>query len=438
MHEIISIQCGDSANWIATHFWNAQEHYFSGPNTPLDADVLFRTGEGPGGAREYSPRALVYDLKNAFGSMRFDNVQLQPEDEAAYDVLREETVLPNAYQEALARGELTQLESKDVRYWSDYKRFYYHARSCRAFNDYTHRSPLVSFDRFQQGADMYSRYREEILEQELRRQAEECDRIQGMRVLSSLDDGWSGFSSALLADMRDEYSKTELWTMLTETCDNQEAAADSTAIKTLNFANSVTQSIEHSDLMIPLCIPETYPSYLQKDSDMWHKSSLVSTALESLLFPFHLQDGLDMSSVSQDFSDFSSRKIGKLQLSFPGYAQDLINLSWARDAGHMFNKFTVLRALNPDAFKLSASFQSKTRFPILETLAPIFRDPEPEVSTYVELSADASLRKKIGLVTKEISRVYRGEDRSILIEALKSAYEQWSGAWESDGLDEDD
>jgi hypothetical protein len=74
MHEIITIQLGHRANYLATHFWNTQESYFTYDATqapsPIDHDVHFRPGLGLRGEETFTPRTLIYDLKSAFGSMR--------------------------------------------------------------------------------------------------------------------------------------------------------------------------------------------------------------------------------------------------------------------------------------------------------------------------------------------------------------------------------
>lgn len=85
MHEILTLQLGHRANHLCTHFWNAQESYFTyaspsggGPDghgnddsiSPVDHDIHWRAGIGPAGEDTYTPRALIYDLKGGFGGMR--------------------------------------------------------------------------------------------------------------------------------------------------------------------------------------------------------------------------------------------------------------------------------------------------------------------------------------------------------------------------------
>jgi hypothetical protein len=67
MHEIVTLQLGQAANYVGTHFWNAQEAYFTYDDaaapSPVDHNIHFRTGVGADGTETFTPRALIYDLK---------------------------------------------------------------------------------------------------------------------------------------------------------------------------------------------------------------------------------------------------------------------------------------------------------------------------------------------------------------------------------------
>ena len=92
MHEIVTLQLGQRANYLATHFWNLQvwiimkeprprlisdqESYFTyeeGEESPVDHDVHFRPGVGADGSETYTPRTVIYDLKGGFGTLRKTN-----------------------------------------------------------------------------------------------------------------------------------------------------------------------------------------------------------------------------------------------------------------------------------------------------------------------------------------------------------------------------
>ena len=86
MHEIITLQFGQRANYLATHFWNLQESYFTysqAEPTYINHDVHFRAGYGADGTETYTPRTVIYDLKGGFGTLRKYNAlyELQQESE---------------------------------------------------------------------------------------------------------------------------------------------------------------------------------------------------------------------------------------------------------------------------------------------------------------------------------------------------------------------
>lgn len=85
MREIITLQLGQQSNYLATHFWNAQESYFTYGDdqepSPVDHDVHFRPGLGADGTETYMPRTVIYDLKGGFGSMRKVNALYDAQDD---------------------------------------------------------------------------------------------------------------------------------------------------------------------------------------------------------------------------------------------------------------------------------------------------------------------------------------------------------------------
>lgn len=99
--EILTLQLGHKANYLATHFWNAQvylcycplslfkEASFDYEDTNerpvIEHDVHFRAGEGEGGIQTYTPRTLIYDLKGGFGSLRKVNALYSATEEEKLD-----------------------------------------------------------------------------------------------------------------------------------------------------------------------------------------------------------------------------------------------------------------------------------------------------------------------------------------------------------------
>ncbi|KAF5202567.1 misato-like protein [Thalictrum thalictroides] len=79
MREIVTIQVGDFANFIGSHFWNFQDELLGLAEEPhadqtyknqsLDTDVLFRAGETQQGTLTYTPRLVSIGLQGSLGSL---------------------------------------------------------------------------------------------------------------------------------------------------------------------------------------------------------------------------------------------------------------------------------------------------------------------------------------------------------------------------------
>lgn len=90
MREIITLQLGQLSNYTATHFWNAQESYFTysqGEEPLVDHNVHWRAGIGADGSETFLPRTVIYDLKGGFGSLRKINALYEAQSDEAPDAL---------------------------------------------------------------------------------------------------------------------------------------------------------------------------------------------------------------------------------------------------------------------------------------------------------------------------------------------------------------
>lgn len=75
--EIITIQLGNYANYVGTHWWNIQESAFnynpsSLEKSEMNHDVLFREGENQRGLVTYTPRMVLLDLTGSLGHMSME------------------------------------------------------------------------------------------------------------------------------------------------------------------------------------------------------------------------------------------------------------------------------------------------------------------------------------------------------------------------------
>lgn len=302
-------------------------------------------------------------------------------------------------------------------------------------NEYSFDSDLIAFDTFEQGYELYKAqgYEQEPVDQDVRRFAEECDQVQGFQMFSGVSDGWSGFASGYIEDLHDEYPKAEVWSWAIER--SVPSGRQKQLANTLAFVRHLVSSLTHATLHIPLFVPETIPDFLSVDkSSKWHTSALLSAAMESFTLPTRGREELiPMYNISEAFRSNSERKIGRLRMSLPGFSADLMDFSWVKHARHTFHEVSCLRAPNPQPLLyLQPDCVMETRYPLLDSFPPIFRERETAVSVFAQLSAEAGVRDRLHDAREVVRSVLREEERSELMETLQMEYEKWSGGWESD------
>ena len=226
MHEIVTVQAGEAANYLGTHFWNAQESYFTysaQQEPPVDHNIHFRPGIGTDGSETFTPRVLIYDFKNSFGTLRKLNEPYQTEDDQTrqqgIDGLstihhRQPSIPLHEYQRALNEDRSPPvLKSPSIRFWSDYNRVFYNPKSIMQIHEGDLGPQQAAFQDWSHGRELFETLNRErdLLDDDLRPLVEECDQIQGIQLLGSVDDGWGGFASEYVDSLRDEYGKSSLW-----------------------------------------------------------------------------------------------------------------------------------------------------------------------------------------------------------------------------------
>ncbi|KAI9754812.1 MAG: hypothetical protein M4579_004537 [Chaenotheca gracillima] len=317
MHEIVTLQLGQRSNYVATHFWNAQESYFtySGDDTsPVDHDVHFRPGIGADGSETFMPRTLIYDLKGAFGSMRKLNALYDMQEEGGMPqglwdgptvVQKQVPLEQHSYQASLDQGlQPPALTPDTVRYWSDFNRVFYHPRSIVQLNEYELNSSLMPFERWNVGEELFGDLDKEhdLLDRDLRPFAEECDQLQGLQLMTSVDDAWGGFAARYMDRIRDEFGKTSVWVWGLE--DSQRLERDKRLLKTVNTAQSFQNVSSQASVYIPICepVPKAGSFFNINNHSKWHTSALISAVIESMTLPSRLKRGtsslLSSSSLS--------------------------------------------------------------------------------------------------------------------------------------------
>jgi len=129
-------------------------------------------------------------------------------------VQRQASIEQNEYQRSLDEGlPPPALSTETVRYWSDFNRVYYHPKSIVQLNDFELNSRLMPFESWDVGEELFSNLDREhdLLDRDLRPFAEECDQLQGLQMMTAVDDAWGGFAARYIDRLRDDFGKTSIW-----------------------------------------------------------------------------------------------------------------------------------------------------------------------------------------------------------------------------------
>ncbi|KAL8678020.1 MAG: hypothetical protein Q9186_005589 [Xanthomendoza sp. 1 TL-2023] len=344
MHEIITLQLGHRANYLATHFWNAQESYFeygvNSESSTIDHDIHFRAGQGPKGEDTYTPRTLIYDLKGGFGGLRkwgglYDQGDVNGATDNLWDgnVVKQQDlpITQSAYQKALDEGveNPPKPNSQTVRYFSDFTRVFYHPRSIVQINDYELGSTIVPFEKWDSGEELFGKLDKDhdLIDRDIRPWAEECDQLQAIQIFASADDAWGGFASKYIESLRDEYGKTPIWFWGLEEQAGQGQRAKQ-LMRTVNTAQSLQSISTMASMYIPLAVPAYLPPYIELDrSSQWHVSGLLSMALESMTLPSRQKSGDaargHLSDMEAALNANGSQRIAQLQCSVIDASEEL-------------------------------------------------------------------------------------------------------------------
>jgi hypothetical protein len=71
----------------------------------------------------------------------------------------------------------------------------------------------MPFENWDAGEELFNSLDKEhdLLDRDLRPFAEEADHMQGIQLLSGIDDAWGGFAARYMDRLRDEFGKTTIW-----------------------------------------------------------------------------------------------------------------------------------------------------------------------------------------------------------------------------------
>ncbi|KAI1384650.1 tubulin nucleotide-binding domain-like protein [Hypoxylon trugodes] len=335
MREVITLQLGQQSNYLANHFWNTQESYFTysaDEESPIDHDVHFRPGLGADGTETFMPRTVIYDLKGGFGTLKKLNALYEVDDDPASSSLwagqtvvhRQQPIQASSYQESLDAGQAPpELTTSTVRYWSDFNRVFYHPKSIIQLSEYELNSTVMPFEKWHMGEELFGSLDKEhdLLDRDLRPFVEEADQMQGLQVMTGIDDAWGGFAAKYMERLRDEYGKTPIWVFGLQG-PFRGLPREKRLLKLTNKARALAELNSQASLVVPLALPESsLPRAIQLDpSSSWHVSALFAAALESTTLYTRLKTSdrvysSNFSNMTDLLNVFGKQTIASLEMS---------------------------------------------------------------------------------------------------------------------------
>ncbi|KAF5673085.1 DML1-like protein [Fusarium heterosporum] len=497
MREIISLQLGELSNYTATHFWNAQESYFtySDNEKPIvEHDVHWRAGLGADGSETFLPRTVIYDLKGGFGSLRKINALYEAESEADPAALwsgqsvvhKQPPIEASAYQQSLDAGtDHAQLTTSNVRYWSDFSRAYFHPRSLVQLYDFELNSTTMPFERFSMGTELFSMLDKEhdLADRDFRPFAEECDRMQGIQVFTTIDDAWGGFASSYLESLRDDFPKTTIWTwgLQSPLLDIPRAKRQ---LRLANTAHSIGQLCTQSSMLVPMALPEgDLSAGVSMDRrSPWHTSALMAAAIETATLPSRLVQGLSVEHSSLDILAESlnvngNQPLASIHMSLASTRDasedSRVNMdffqvgrSWSRQHvarldthKHVFGEILSYRDLDPlknideetpghlapgerpiIGNSVVRKYDSPLRFPLLDAYPQVYPQltGQTDASMQTTLSTNSSIVQRVRTLRTESARLVPVNEREDLGNGLAELADAYQEGWFSGSDDDDD
>ncbi|XP_058442908.1 protein misato [Malaya genurostris] len=357
--EIITLQLGNYANYVGTHWWNIQEASFSYDSeteeTEVDHDVLYREGQTNNRQTTFTPRMLLLDLKGTLKFMQEDgqlyndysseNSKEDIVNEVLWDpnkvtVVKEEHVERNAYQHDLEQPNNSVIEQEkdydfvnSVEDWIDFSYARYHPRSINIVNEYIHSKEEHRFDTITSGMELWRKCDvQEQFTDKIRQYVEECDQCQGFQLLFDCVDGFTGVAIKTLEYIQDEYGKASLVFPVFPPKQLNYKNADetmSTSIRVINIALAFSELIERCSLFIPLstmeqCWRDTakpciFPNISYDETNFYHTSALLATFLDTASLRYRLKNHSSENYLASLCSELSpyGRKMAAAGLSLP-------------------------------------------------------------------------------------------------------------------------
>ncbi|XP_008792583.2 protein misato homolog 1 isoform X1 [Phoenix dactylifera] len=340
MREIVTIQVGNFANYIGSHFWNFQDELLGlveephgdpiFKNSSLDMDVLYRAGETQQGLLTYSPRLISVGFQGSLGSLSssgslFDNISTyDPTDivtwtgnvsRCAAEPHKKNLFLQSLCEEDQQKSALyandpdkektspqKQIQDKDlveclesgVQFWTDFSKVQYHPRSLYELHGSW--TDVQKLDNYGIGKDVLSEGLQiEEMNERLRFFVEECDHVQGIQFIVDDSGGFSSVAAEYLENIADEYTNTPvlLYAARDPGAYAFPVSQKESITRVLHDAVSFSRLSSFCKLMVPVGLPSLrskLSSVLNVDDQkLFHSSAVYAASIHSISIPLRME-----------------------------------------------------------------------------------------------------------------------------------------------------
>ncbi|XP_055632490.1 protein misato [Toxorhynchites rutilus septentrionalis] len=368
--EVLTLQLGNYANYVGTHWWNAQEASFNydpcAEPSEIEHEVLYREGQTLNGQPTFTPRMLLLDLK---GTLKFepkegelysfhdknineeDVVKGLAWDSSKVEVIKEKPTEKNEYHKDLEDTSEKETYEKDYNFkesvhdWIDFSYSRFHPRSINIINEFTHSKEDIQFDTITNGMEVWrGNYFQDDFTDKIRQYVEECDECQGFQTLFDCNDGFAGIAIKCLEHLQDEYGKASVvFPVIPPRSPNYKNADEvmSSSIRVINTALTFSYLIDNCSLFTPISTmgrcwryldnPRCFPNMSYEHTNFYQTSALLATFLDSATLRYRLRSttvsGSYMNSLCNDLTQYGRKMAAAgLALPFPiSNSEDLID-----------------------------------------------------------------------------------------------------------------
>ncbi|SCU79643.1 LAFA_0B04566g1_1 [Lachancea sp. 'fantastica'] len=460
MREIINISASHRTNHVLTQFYNGQEQLLQDDNANNETGVFLNpVVDKISKTVSYSPRALLWDARNGVGSLGLHEYETSHDyyfdpnrkpEEATQDgvqVIQTHQRIPKSeFQTAIdSSGILPELNDTNTKYWSDYSKLVFGSSNLNTLKDWYHNVDDPSLPDFQDQHQAYfnsyevgynefkSQYSADFIDEKLHWQLEACDGLQGINLLSELDNGWGGFSSSLLLEVRDELPKTDILTWGFNKDDALSLEKPVRSSKTnfdliCNKIRSTISLVRDSQLFFPM--------YSDPQQSMWRSAgaaTLLFDAVNAVSSNRVAEDCVSLGQIAGMLTQGETRRNVVSQLNANGIdfsfyshvpklkttGDELYNqLTISRDPKYVSSEPWMLKAYEwqpsdtiPVDYRLNTTYM--TNLAVTEKPRDVFKSWFDLVSRYFRYDSDREeLKEELGTLASEYEHGWYDDDES--------------------------